>query len=176
MRITTLELPEVLLLEADTAEDDRGSFARWWDREALAEAGADSHVEQISVSTNRLRGTLRGIHFQLKPHEEAKTVRCIRGSVFDVAVDLRASSPRRFRWVATQLSSANGNALHIPKGFGHGFLTMEDDTVVQYVIATPYRPDAASGHRWNDPALAIDWPGSVAVVSERDQRWPLIRS
>jgi len=174
VRLSSLELPEVLLLESEVSEDARGSFAMWWDGSVLGDSGADPHVDQISVSTNRLRGTLRGIHFQFEPFGEAKTVRCIRGSAFDVAVDLRPDSPTRYRWVGRELSAANGLALHIPKGLGHGFLTLEDETAMQYVVATRYRPEAASGHRWDDPVIGIQWPGAVVVVSDRDLAWPLI--
>jgi len=174
MRVSALELPEVLLLESDASGDDRGTFSRWWDGATLAESGADPHVDQISLSTNRLGGTLRGIHFQAEPFGEAKTVRCIRGSAFDVAVDLRTDSPNRNRWVARELSATNGLALYVPKGFGHAFLTLEDDTALLYVIATPYRVDAARGYRWNDPTIGIVWPKPVVVISDRDQTWPLI--
>ena len=174
MKISSLRLPEVLLLESTAQDDARGSFVRWWDAELLASSGADSHIDQISVSTNRLKGTLRGIHFQELPFSEAKTVRCLRGSAWDVAVDLRVESPTRYQWTGIELSAANGRAIHIPRGFGHAFLTLDDDTTLLYVISTPHHPSAARGHRWDDPTLAVEWPIPVVVISERDMSWPLI--
>jgi dTDP-4-dehydrorhamnose 3,5-epimerase len=174
VRISRLRLPEVLLLETEPEQDPRGSFARWWDADLLSSSGADPHIDQISVSTNRLHGTLRGIHIQEPPFSEAKTVRCIRGAAWDVAVDLRVESPTRYEWVAVELSAANGRGLHIPRGFGHGFLTLDDDSSLLYIISTRHHPAAVRGHRWDDPIIGIDWPVPVVVISDRDRSWPLI--
>jgi dTDP-4-dehydrorhamnose 3,5-epimerase len=172
MRLEELAIPGVLAVEQELVHDDRGFFARVYSRSALADHGIDFEVAQASVSYNERRGTLRGMHLQRPPHEEAKLVRCLTGSVHDVVVDLRSGSPTQFVPVAVELSAERRNALYIPEGFAHGFLTLEDGCELEYLISAPYEPGAAVGVRWNDLALGIDWPFEPAVISERDAAFP----
>jgi dTDP-4-dehydrorhamnose 3,5-epimerase len=130
-------------------------------------------LAQCSISRNDRAGTLRGLHFQTAPHEEAKLVRCTRGTIFDVIVDLRPDSPTHAEWIGVELDAEEGTALYVPKGFAHGFQTLVDETEVLYMISDPYVPEAASGVRWDDPAFGIEWPpADVRVISERDRSWP----
>jgi dTDP-4-dehydrorhamnose 3,5-epimerase len=162
----------VWVVEPERYEDERGFFARTWDVEEFARRGLSSRLVQSSISFNRRRGTLRGMHYQAAPHEEAKLVRCTSGSIFDVAVDLRTESATNRRWVGTELSAGNRLAMYVPKGCAHGFLTLTDDSEVAYQISEFHAPDAARGVRWNDPAIGIDWPGEVLVINERDRSYP----
>jgi dTDP-4-dehydrorhamnose 3,5-epimerase len=168
VRLEELEIPGVFALELEPVQDERGFFARTYSRAELAAEGIDFEVAQASVSFNARRRTLRGMHLQTPPHEEAKLVRCVVGSVHDVVVDLRAGSPTQLRWVAVGLSAERRNAIYIPPGLAHGFLTLEDGCELEYLISTAYEPAAAAGVRWDDPALAIEWPFPPSVISERD--------
>jgi dTDP-4-dehydrorhamnose 3,5-epimerase len=161
------------ILEPERFEDERGFFARTYCREELAARGLDPTVAQCSVSYNHRRGTLRGLHFQIAPHEEVKLVRVTRGSIWDVIVDLRPDSPTFRNHFSVVLSAQQGNHLYIPKGMAHGFQTLEDETEVFYQISEPYAPEFARGYRWDDPAFDIPWPEAVTVVSERDRRLPV---
>ena len=161
------------LLEPERAADDRGWFARTYCREEFAARGLDPAIAQCSASFNHRQGTLRCLHFQAAPHEEAKLVRCTRGAVWDAVVDLRPGSPTCRRHFATVLSAERGNALYVPPGFAHGFLTLEDASEVFYQISTPYAPESARGYRWDDPAFGIPWPEEPAVISARDRALPL---
>jgi dTDP-4-dehydrorhamnose 3,5-epimerase len=138
----------------------------------FAEHGIDFTPVQVSVSSNRRRGTLRGLHFQADPSPEAKVVTCTRGSAFDVAVDLRADSPTYGRWAAVELTHENGRAIYVPPGCAHGFQTLADDTEVLYLISAFYDPSLQRGLRWDDPALDIEWPENPTVLSERDRSFP----
>ena len=168
MIIRDTALAGVHVIEPERVEDERGFFARVFDAREFADGGLQGAVAETSVGFNSRRWTLRGLHFQVAPHEETKLVRCTRGSVYDVAVDLRPESPTRFRWVAVELTAGNRLALYLPAGCAHGYLTLEDNTEVAYQISKPYVPDAATGVRWDDPLLGIDWPASPAVISARD--------
>lgn len=173
MRFVQTSLAGVLIVELEEHVDERGSFARTWCREEMAAAGLAAELAQCSVSRNPRAGTLRGLHYQRRPHEEAKLVRCTRGAIFDVAVDLRPSSPTRGDWVGVELDPASGRALYIPEGCAHGFQTLVDETDVAYMISAPYAPDAAAGVRWDDPTIAIAWPGAAKrTISERDRALP----
>ncbi|MCB4822839.1 dTDP-4-dehydrorhamnose 3,5-epimerase family protein [Roseicella aerolata] len=152
--------------------DTRGRFVRSWCAEEFGAAGLDFRPYQISISENRARHTLRGLHFQVAPAEERKLIRCLRGAVFDVAVDLRPDSPTYRRWVGVELTAERHNALFIPHGCAHGFLSLTGDAWLEYMIDAPYVPDAARGLRWNDPAFGITWPAAPAVISDRDRDWP----
>jgi dTDP-4-dehydrorhamnose 3,5-epimerase len=177
MRFVALELEGAHVIELEPYEDERGSFARIWCRDELADHGLTAELAQCSISRNARAGTLRGLHFQQAPHEEAKLVRCTRGSIFDVIVDLRPGSPTRFRWLGVELEAERGNALFVPEGFAHGFQTLVDDAEVLYMISHPYVPEASAGVRWDDPAFAIDWPEAAArTISERDRSWPDVRA
>jgi dTDP-4-dehydrorhamnose 3,5-epimerase len=172
VRFEELAIPGVFALELEPVHDTRGFFARTYSREELAAHGIDFEVTQASVSFNERRGTLRGLHLQRPPHEEAKLVRCLAGSVHDVVVDLRAGSAMQFRWLTVELSAAGRNAVYIPPGLAHGFITLEDGCELEYLISTAYEPSAAVGVRWDDPALEIDWPFQPTVISERDAAFP----
>lgn len=172
MRFTPTDLDGAYLVDIDRHEDERGFFARTWCRDEFAEQGLDTALAQASISYNRRAGTLRGMHFQIAPHEETKLVRCTRGALHDVIIDLRPGSPSYRRWTAVELTADNGRMLYIPAGFAHGFITLEAHTEACYMISQPYAPGSASGIRWNDPAFAIAWPRAVEVISARDSSWP----
>jgi dTDP-4-dehydrorhamnose 3,5-epimerase len=172
MRIEPSVLPGVMLVEIEPHTDQRGLFARTFDAAEFGAAGLTTSWPQCNISWNRRRGTLRGMHFQLPPCEESKLVRVTRGRIFDVAIDLRRDSPTFCRWIGIELSHERRNALLIPAGVAHGFLTLEDDCEIFYMMGEVFVPEVASGVRWNDPALAIAWPFSPATMSERDANWP----
>lgn len=155
--------------------DERGSFGRSYCVEEFAARGIQAPVIQCNVSYNRTRGTLRGMHYQQAPHEEAKLIRCTRGAIFDVMVDLRPESSTFLQWQGFELRASPGlpsSMVYLPAGFAHGFLTLEDDTEVFYQMSELYAPAAARGFRWNDPAIGIEWPEPVRVISERDRDYP----
>lgn len=160
------------LIEPEKHDDARGHFARIWCHEEFEAAGLDANLAQCSVSFNRIRGTLRGMHWQDAPHQETKVVRCLRGSIFDVVIDLRTDSPSFRKYVAVNLASHDGRMLYVPKGCAHGFLTLADDSEVLYFISEYYAPREQRGVRWNDPAIGIVWPEPIRVTSERDQSFP----
>jgi len=164
-------LAGAFLIALDPHEDERGSFARSFCRREFEAHGLSPVVSQCNISRNRKKGTLRGMHFQAAPHEEAKLVRCARGALWDVIVDMRPASATRGRWFGVELTDTNGLQLYIPEGFAHGFQTLRDDTEIFYLISNFYAPDAASGLRYNDPALKIDWPLPVSSISAKDQNW-----
>ena len=169
MRFVPTSLAGAYLIEPDRRADERGFFARTWSAREFEEHGLEPGLAQCSVSYNRRRGTLRGLHYQAPPFAEVKIVRCTRGAVFDVAVDLRPDSPTFQKWVAHELTEDNGHAVYVPRGFAHGFLTLADATEVEYQISTPHAPEAARGVRWDDPFCGIRWPGAVEVISPRDR-------
>ena len=152
--------------------DERGYFARSYCAEEFSRHGLPSVFEQSSLSHNRLKGTLRGMHFQPEPNAEAKFVRCVRGAIMDVAVDLREGSPTRTKWVGEILSADNGIALYVAPGIAHGFQTIQDETTVLYQISPAFRPGLGAGVRWNDTAFSIDWPIGDPILSERDATYP----
>ncbi|MEO8256938.1 MAG: dTDP-4-dehydrorhamnose 3,5-epimerase [Acidobacteriota bacterium] len=156
-------------------QDDRGAFARSYCWREFEAHGLNPRVVQCNVSYNRQRGTLRGMHYQTPPAAEAKLIRCARGALYDVVIDLRRDSPTFRQWTAVELRAEAGqpsSMLYVPEGFAHGFLTLEDDTEVFYQMSEFYAPGAAGGFRWNDPAFAVDWPGPVRVISDRDRTYP----
>jgi len=168
MKFTETLLPGSYLIELNPVEDDRGFFARTFCQEEFVDHGLNPHIVQCSLSFNRKRGTLRGMHYQAAPHRENKLVRCTMGAIYDVIVDIRPESPTYRQWVGVELSARNRRALYIPEGVAHGFQTLEDDTEVLYQISSLYEPALARGIRWNDPRLSIQWPLEVSVLSERD--------
>jgi dTDP-4-dehydrorhamnose 3,5-epimerase len=165
-------LSGAFVVEPEPARDERGFFARMFDREAFAAHGLAPDVDQTSVSFNVQAGTLRGMHYQAGPHGEEKLVRCVRGAVHDVIVDLRPDSPTFRGWFGLDLDEDSRLALYVPKGMAHGFLTLADGAEVLYQISTPYVPGAARGVRFDDPAFGIRWPGAPQVISERDRTYP----
>jgi dTDP-4-dehydrorhamnose 3,5-epimerase len=172
MRLVPTPLEGLFLVELEPLRDVRGLFARSFCAETFAAHGLDGRVAQCNVSCNAKRGTLRGLHWQAAPFEEAKLVRCVRGAIWDVAVDLRAGSATRGRWFGVELDAKERRALYLPPGFAHGFQTLTDDTELLYQMSVPYRPEAARGLRWSDPTVAVRWPLPDPLVSERDQALP----
>lgn len=174
MYLVPTEIPGCIVVRPERHEDARGHFARTWDGAVLAEAGLSPAVAQCSVSYNHERGTLRGMHFQAPPHAEAKLVRCTRGAIFDVCLDLRPDSDTFRQWHGETLTVENGVALYVPEGCAHGFLTLDDATEVFYMISAPYVPEAGRGVRYDDPAFGIEWPAEVRVIHPRDAAYPLV--
>lgn len=162
------------LVEPEPHQDERGFFARLWCRREFAEHGLDTTIAQCSTSFNLRRGTLRGLHYQAAPHEEVKIVRCTRGAIYDVAVDLRVGSQTRGRHAAVELSAANGRMLYVPRGCAHGFQTLADDTEVFYQMSEFYAPESGRGVRWNDPAFGISWPLTPPILNARDAAYALM--
>jgi len=167
-----VKLPGVFEIQVEPRVDERGFFARLWCQKEFEAKGLNPKLVQCSVSVNTSKGTLRGMHFQAHPHEETKLVRCSKGAIYDVVLDLRPSSPRFREWFAAVLTADNRKAVYIPEGCAHGFMTLEDDTEVLYQITEFYHAESARGVRWNDPAFEITWPGAVEVISERDRTYP----
>ncbi len=165
-------LPGAYVIRLAPLDDGRGFFARAFCRGEFAEHGLVDTIAQCNVSFNRHRGTLRGMHYAAAPWQEVKLVRCTRGSIHDVIIDLRPGSPTRTRWFAVELTDRNLKMVYVPTGFAHGFLTLQDDTEVFYQMSEFYVPAAARGVRWNDPCFAIDWPEEPAVICERDRVYP----
>lgn len=173
MRFEQSPLYGAWIIEPDRIEDERGWFARTYDCDEFAARGLDPAVVQCNASFNAVAGTLRGLHLQLAPHGEPKLVRCTRGAVLDVVVDLRPDSPTHRQWFGAELSEDNGRALYVPVGLAHGFQTLRDASEVLYMMGHEYVPEAASGVRWDDPAFAISWPPAEhRVISERDASYP----
>jgi dTDP-4-dehydrorhamnose 3,5-epimerase len=175
MRIVETELPGLVVVEPDVHTDERGLFARTFSRDVFVEHGLHGDFVQCNVSRNTRKGTLRGLHFQWPPHGETKLVRCVRGAIFDVAVDIRRGSPTFGRWFGITLDAESARALYIPAGFAHGFQSLSDDSEVFYQMSTTYQASHTGGVRWDDPEIAVDWPlGRPSVISERDQSLPLL--
>jgi dTDP-4-dehydrorhamnose 3,5-epimerase len=168
-----LKLEGAYRIDLEPREDERGFFARAWCQQEFAEHGLETRIVQSNLSYNRYKGTLRGMHYQAPPHEEVKLVRCIRGSILDVIIDLRPDSPTYLQWVGVELTAANRQMLYVPRGFAHGFQTLEDDTEVFYHVSEFYHPEAERGVRWNDPQFGIQWPAvEKRILSPKDQNWP----
>ncbi len=172
MHFSRTPLNGVWLVEQTRHEDARGFFARTFSPDMFIASGLSFNPQQHSMSHNKLAGTLRGMHLQKPPQSEQKFVRCTRGAVFDVALDLRETSPTYKQWYGTELTAENGHSLFIPRGCAHGFITLEDNCDMLYLIDTPYAADLASGVRWDDAAFGIAWPRQPVVVSDRDNAWP----
>jgi dTDP-4-dehydrorhamnose 3,5-epimerase len=169
---TTLD--GAFLIIQTPAADERGFFARTYCEDEFGEAGLETRFVQHSLSYNAKSGTLRGLHLQREPHAEVKFVGCTRGAIYDVIVDMRPHSPTYRQWQGFELTAENRNQLYIPRGFAHGFQTLCNDTEVRYLISDLYVPAAASGYRWNDPALSVRWPMRPTAMSDKDRVWPLI--
>ena len=173
MILTPTPLPGVLVIELAPLVDDRGFFAVGFSRKVFGEHGLNPHVEQVNVSYNAARGTLRGMHYQMPPHTEAKTVRCVRGAAFDVAVDLRPESPTYCRWFGVELTAENRRAVYVPEGVAHGFQTLSEDTEIIYTVSAPYTPSHSAGVRWDDPTFGIEWPEAARrTIHPRDRGYP----
>lgn len=177
MRFAETPLPGAWLIEPELIRDERGSFTRTFDREQWEARGMDPAVEVCAASLSARAGTLRGMHLQSEPHGEPKLVRVSRGAILDVLVDLRPDSEAYLRWYGVELTAADRRMLFVPRGLAHGFQTLADDTEVCYQLGAPYVPQAATGVRWDDPLLGIDWPEPPAggrTIAARDMTWPLL--
>ncbi len=172
MIFTETKLQGAFIVEPERLEDERGFFARTWCKREFAAQELDTRLVQCNVSINKKRGTLRGMHHQVAPHEEAKLVRCTMGSIYDVIIDLRPDSPTFKDWLSIELTAENRKMIYIPVGFSHGFMTLKDNTEVFYQMSEFYAPECARGIRWNDPAFDIAWPEDVKVISKRDKEYP----
>jgi len=173
MIFTETKLRGAYIIDIKKLEDERGFFARSWCQKEFETHGLNPRLVQCNISFNKKRGTLRGMHYQAPPHEEAKLVRCTMGSICDVIIDLRSESRTFKQHLSALLSSSNRKMLYIPEGFAHGFLTLEDDTEVFYQMSEFYASEYAKGFRWNDPAFGIQWPMDIQVISERDETYPV---
>jgi dTDP-4-dehydrorhamnose 3,5-epimerase len=173
----TTEIPGARIVELDKRTDERGFFARGWCKNEFSEQGLPDSIAQINISYNRYKHTLRGFHYQLAPFQEDKLLRCTRGAVFDVLLDLRPDSPTYMRHITVTLSASSYCSLLVPKGCANAFLTLEDETEVTYLVSEFYTPGAERGVRWNDPAFGIKWPvAEPAVISDKDRSWPDYKS
>jgi dTDP-4-dehydrorhamnose 3,5-epimerase len=175
-----MEFIETLLsgayrLRLKRIEDQRGYFARGWCCEELVQHGLTGRMVQLNVGFSRQRGTLRGMHYQEAPHAEAKLVRCTRGAVFDVMIDLREGSPTRGKWFGVELTPENGEMLYVPEGFAHGYQTLIDGSEIYYLTSVAYVPSVARGVRYDDVAFGIQWPLPVSAISDPDRQWPDFR-
>jgi dTDP-4-dehydrorhamnose 3,5-epimerase len=166
------ELKGAYAIDLQRLEDERGFFARSWCRREFQAQGLNPNLVQCNISFNAAKGTLRGMHYQVAPFEEAKLIRCTRGSIYDVIVDIRPDSASFGKHLSMVLTAENRTMLYVPEGFAHGFLTLEDHTEVFYQMSEFYAPEHAGGFRWNDPNFVIRWPGDVKVISDRDRRYP----
>jgi len=172
MRFHPTGLADAWLVELAPIRDERGAFTRTFCEREFAAHGLEARFVQHSLSLNTRKGTLRGMHFQHPPHQETKLVRCAKGAIWDVIIDLRPTSPTYLQWQAFELSAANAMQLYIPSGLAHGFQTLEDDSEVHYLISQFYDAASSSGVRYDDPLFGIAWPLPVSVISTRDQAWP----
>ena len=172
MIFTPLELAGAWLIEPELISDERGAFARTWCCREFEEQGLDPRLLQCNISFNHRQGTVRGMHFQRAPHAETKLVRCTRGAILDIIVDLRSESPTFRQWIARELTSDNRAMLYIPEGFAHGFQTLTDNAEVAYQMSREHHPASAAGIAWDDPAIAVKWPLPISIISQKDQTWP----
>lgn len=172
MKFNKLPLDGAFTIDLQKYEDDRGFFARYYCRKEFEEESLDTNIVQVNNSLSRYKGTLRGIHYQLPPKAEVKIVRCIKGSLFDVILDLRSESETFGHWFGEVLSAENRRMMYVPKGFGHAFLTLEDDTETLYMVTEFYSPDHERGLRYNDPEFQIKWPFDPVVISDKDKNIP----
>ena len=172
MIFTETKLKGAFVIEIKKLADDRGFFGRSWCRREMEEHGLNGNVVNMNTSLTKYRGTLRGLHFQLPPNAEAKMIRCTRGSVYDIIVDLRPDSPTFRQWYGEELTADNHKMLYSPEGFAQGFITLEDNTEITYLTTDFYAPAAAKGVRWNDPAFNIKLPLNPVVISDQDKTWP----
>jgi dTDP-4-dehydrorhamnose 3,5-epimerase len=170
LKFSETELKGAFILEVKKLEDERGFFGRTFCQKEFEKHGMNPHVVQANVSYNKFKGILRGMHYQLHPYEETKLVRCVRGAIYDVIIDLRKDSPTYTKWIGVELKEDSYQMLFVPEGFGHGFITLEDNTEVIYQVSQFYTPGAESGIRWNDPVFDIKWPIEPLIISQKDRQ------
>jgi dTDP-4-dehydrorhamnose 3,5-epimerase len=173
MKFIETKLAGAYIIELDLIKDTRGFFARSWCQEEFAKHGLNPNLVQCNISFNHQKGTLRGMHYQIKPHEEAKLVRCTQGRIYDVIIDLRTNSTTYKQWFGVELSAANRKMLYIPEGFAHGFQTLENQSEVFYQMSNFYHPESARGIRWDDPEFAIKWEITDKIISDKDLSYSL---
>ena len=172
MKFQKTPVEGAFVIRVNRIEDSRGYFGRLWCSNTLRKKGLEAKIEQTNVGFSPKPGTLRGLHYQRPPHEEVKVMRCTRGAVYAVALDIRSDSPTFRKWAGVELSPENGSKLYIPRGCAAGYLTLKDDSEIYYSTSASYAPEAATGVRFDDPYFAIDWPSDVLVISEQDENWP----
>ena len=170
MIFTETRLKDAFLIQIEKREDERGYFGRTYCRNEFAKQNITFEVAQSNLSFNKKRGTLRGMHMQMAPNNEAKLVQCVSGSIYDVIIDMRKDSPAYGKWTGAELSDENGMMMYIPKGFAHGFITLADDTRMLYQMSQYYTPGAEKAFRWNDPFFQIEWPIQPQVMSDKDKK------
>jgi dTDP-4-dehydrorhamnose 3,5-epimerase len=173
VRVTATPIAGAHLIDPEPRADERGYFARLWSQTEFADKGLTEDFVQCNAAFNVGRATLRGLHYQVAPHQEVKLVRCVHGSIFDVLVDLRSDSPTYLRWFGKELTARNGTMLYVPHGCAHGYVTLEDRCEIFYLVSHAYHPEAERGARWNDPAFGIQWPiADGLTISAKDRGWP----
>ena len=172
MIFTETKLKGSFIIEIEKHEDERGFFGRSWCVNEMKDHGININILQANISLNKRKGTLRGMHYQLAPHQEAKLVRCSKGSIFDVIIDLRKDSHTFKKWIGVELTQENYKMLYIPEDFAHGFITLDDDSEISYLMSEIYVPDAGATIRWNDPLFNIKWPLEPMILSEKDNFQP----
>ncbi len=172
MQFHPTPLPGAWRIQLEPAHDSRGYFARTFCVDEFAAHGLETSYPQHSISYSAHKGTIRGMHYQREPDSEVKVVRCLKGSIWDVIIDIRPDSPTYCQWLKFELSSESGDQLYIPAGFAHGFQTMCDDVLVNYIISVRYTPQSACGIRYNDQKLGINWPLPISEISAKDAQWP----
>jgi len=166
------KLPGVFEIHIDAKRDERGFFARTWCHQEFTARGLSGRLVQCSMSFSARKGTLRGLHYQIVPHQETKLIHCTRGAIYDVVLDLRQESPTYKDWLAVTLTAEKHNMIYVPEGCAHGFLTLEDGCEVSYQMSEFWEPESARGVRWDDPVFQIQWPAEVEVISQRDRSYP----
>jgi dTDP-4-dehydrorhamnose 3,5-epimerase len=171
MIFTETILKNAYVIELEKREDHRGFFARTWDKKEFEEHNLNSNLVQCNVSFSKKCGTLRGMHYQKKPFEESKVIRCVKGKIFDVIIDLRSSSSTFKKWFGVELTEENYKMLYVPEGFAHGFQTLEDNSEIIYQVSEFYTPKSELGIHWNDPAFNITWPIEEKIITEKDNSW-----
>jgi len=171
MIFTETSLAGAYLIDIERFEDERGFFALSWSQRQFAEHGLESRLVECNISFNKKKGTLRGMHYQAEPHGQDKVVRCTRGAIFDVIIDLRPESSTFKQWVGMELSAQNHLMLYVPREFAHGFQTLRDNSEVLYQMSSHYAPESSRGVRWNDPAFGIDWPPAERIIIDRDREY-----
>lgn len=171
MIFSETKLRRAYIIDPERIEDERGFFARSWCQREFTEHGLNSNLVQCNISYNKMRGTLRGMHYQSSPHAEAKLIRCTMGNIFDVIIDLRRDSETFMQWIDVELTAENRRMLYVPEGFAHGFSTLSDSSEVSYQMSAIYAPEASRGVRWNDPLFNITWPEQPRVISARDREY-----
>ena len=176
MKFVETKLQGAFIIDPEKLEDDRGFFARSWCQREAGVYGLHPDWVQCNISFNRQKATLRGMHYQCTPSEEAKLVRCTMGRIYDVIIDLRSGSSTYKQWLAVELAAENRRMLYIPEGFAHGFLTLDDNSEIFYQMSEFYAPACARGVRWNDPAFGIEWPMEASVISNQDRNYPDFRA